>query len=245
MSDATLLKAESLTRHFGGLAVLDGASIEVARGQSVGVVGENGSGKTSLLNLLSGADRPDGGRVLFVTDGASISDITGWPAWKRARHGLLHYFQQPHVWRNLTVREHVLAAATDARMDGSVRGTLRWCLSGRLRSLVSDRCDELLDFVGLGDRSRDMAGELSYGQMKLLALARVLARPKRQILLLDEPTAGIAPAMVGRMVDLLKRIRANGIGMVVVEHDREMLAGLTDSVVELRGGRVACLREVA
>lgn len=245
MSDALLLKADNLTRHFDGLAVLDQASLEVARGQSVGIVGENGSGKTSLLNLLSGADRPDGGQVLFAADGSGLHDITHWPAWKRARHGLLHYFQQPHVWRNLTVREHVLTAATEARLDGSVGGTLLWCISGKLRSGVRARCDELLDFVGLRDRAEDVAGELSYGQMKLLALARMLARPNRQIFLLDEPTAGIAPALIGRMVNLLKRIREEGVGMVVVEHDREMLKGLTDRIVELREGSVLDPQEVS
>ena len=244
MPDALLLKADGLTRHFDGLAVLDRASLDVARGQSVGIVGENGSGKTSLLNLLSGADRPDGGRILFATNGSGLRDITGWPAWKRARHGLLHYFQQPHVWRNLTVREHVLTAATEAHLDGSVGGTLRWCLSGKLRGRVRARSDELLDFVGLRDRAEDVAGVLSYGQMKLLALARVLARPRRSVLLLDEPTAGIAPALIGRMVDLLKRIRDDGVGMVVVEHDREMLKGLTDHVIELREGSTAGLQEV-
>jgi|CXWL01.1.fsa_nt_gi ABC-type branched-subunit amino acid transport system ATPase component len=245
MSDVILLKAESLTRHFDGLAVLDRASVVVARGQSLGIVGENGNGKTTLLNLLSGADRPDGGRVLFASDGSKLCDITKWSSWKRARHGLLYYFQQPHIWRNLTVRENVLAAATEAHLDGSIGGTLRWCLSRQLRGLINCRCEDLLDLVELRDRADDVAGELSYGQMKLLALARILARPTRQVLLLDEPTAGIAPALIGRLVDLLKRIRGDGIGMLVVEHDREMLRGLTDSVVELRDGRISGLREVA
>ncbi len=243
MSDALLLKADSLTRHFDGLAVLDQASLEVVRGQSVGIVGENGSGKTSLLNLISGADRPDKGQVLLAANGSGLRDITRWPVWKRAQHGLLHYFQHPHIWRNLTVREHVLTAATEARLDRSIGGTLRWCLSGKLRSAVRIRCDELLDFVGLRDRTEDVAGELSYGQMKLLALARILARPRRQVILLDEPMAGIAPALIGRMMDLLKCIRKEGVGMVVVEHDREMLKGLTDRIVELHEGSVLDLQE--
>lgn len=233
-----LLKADCLTRHFDGLAVLDKASLEVAQGQSVGIVGENGSGKTSLLNLLSGADWPDGGCILFSATGSALRDITRWPAWKRARAGLLHYFQQPHIWRNLTVREHVLTAATQAHLDGSVRGTIRWCLSRGLRNLIHSRCDAMLDFVGLRDRADDMAGELSYGQMKLLALARLMVRPARRILLLDEPMAGIAPALIGRMADLLGQLREDGVGMIIVEHDREILKGLTDDVIELRNGRM-------
>lgn len=239
MSPSPLLKAESLVRRYDGLTVLDGISIEIAEGECIGLVGENGCGKTSLLNVLSGVDRADQGRIFLFTDTGLFQDVTCWSAWQRARAGLLHYFQSPHVWRNLTVREHVLAAATSHTLDGSIFGTIRWSLSSGLRKRTRERCEELLDFVGLRDRAEDRAGELSFGQMKLVSMARMLASPARRMLLLDEPTAGIATKLVDRMIEMLRKVRSSGIGMLVVEHDREMIEALADQVVELRNGKLA------
>jgi len=240
-----LLKADGLTRRFDGLAILNGVSLEVAEGQCIGLVGENGCGKTSLLNVLSGVDRPDRGQIQYAPENGQMADITRWPAWRRARAGLLHYFQSPHIWRNLTVAEHVLAAATGCMLEGSVLGAARWSLSSSLRRSTRAKCEKLLDFVGLRGRANAKACELSFGQMKLVGLARLLAAPVRRMLLLDEPTAGIAPEVVVRMIEFLRKVRASGVGMLVVEHDREMLSGLADAVLELRQGRVVGFGEVA
>ena len=245
MPIAPLLKAENLAIRFDGITVLERACIEVAEGQCVGLVGENGCGKTSLLNVLSGADHVTLGTIFFLTDRGTLTDVTRWPAWRRARMGLLQFFQSPHIWRNLTVREHVLAAATDHSLDGSLIGTACWSLSSSLRRRTRARCDDLLDFVGLADRSNDRACDLSFGQRKLVGLARLLAAPVRRMLLLDEPTAGIAPELIVRMIDLLRKVRASGVGMLVVEHDREMLNDLADTVIELRQGQILSFEEVA
>ena len=234
-----VLRVECLARHFDGMYVLQDVSFEIAEGTCVGLVGENGSGKTSLLNILGGIDRPDRGHIEFRLNGGGTEDITRWPAWRRAQAGIHQYFQSPRTWRNLTVREHVEVAVSEGQKDGSLLSNVRWLLSPSLRSKSQERCDELLDFVGLRDRQKDYADELSYGQAKLLGLAQLLACPRRRLFLLDEPSAGLSPVMSAKMLDLLKRIKAEGLSMLVIEHDRNLLGGIADSVLRLEAGRIS------
>lgn len=234
-----VLTIERLSRHFDGMYVLQDVSFEIAEGVCVGMVGENGSGKTTLLNLLSGIDRPDEGRIEFRPNGGRTQNITRWPAWRRAQAGIHQYFQSPRTWKNLSVREHIEVAVSEGRKDASLLGNVQWLLSPSLRSNARQRCAELLDFVDLGNREKDYADELSYGQAKLLGLAQLLACPKRRLLLLDEPSAGLSPTMSATMLDLLKQIKGDGLSMLVIEHDRELLGGIADFVLRLDAGRVS------
>lgn len=231
------LKIEKLNLHFDGIKVLDQVTLEIPKGECVGLVGENGCGKTSLLNLISGVEQPDSGNIYF-SNGRGLSMINQWPTWRRAREGMLQYFQTPRIWRNLTLREHILASVSNDWLDSSVIGTMRWFCSPARRRKCMKKCNELLELIGMQDRAENLARELSFGQMKLLSLAMLLATPKQRLLLLDEPTAGISPAMASRMLNILKNLKAQGIGMLVVEHDRSMLAGFADSVFELCAGNL-------
>ena len=238
MTPKHVLQIRNLSRRFEGLVVLDRACLDIECGSCVGLFGENGSGKTSLLNMISGIDQADEGHILFGGNDSTPTDITSWPAWQRARAGVLQCFQSPRIWKNMTVGENVLAAVWDSRHEGSVAGTARWLFSRATRKKADKRCLELLDFVGLADRGGDLASELSFGQMKLVALARVLAAPRRKLLLLDEPTAGISPAVVDQILDLLGEIKTQGIGMLMVEHERSILSDIADCLIELRHGRL-------
>lgn len=231
------LKIEKLNLRFDGIKVLDQVTLEIPKGKCVGLVGENGCGKTSFLNLISGIERPDSG-VIYFSNGKGLFMINQWPTWQRAREGLLQFFQTPRIWKNLTPREHILACASNDWQDSSVVGITRWFFSPALRKRGREKCLELLELVGLQDYADNLAGELSFGQMKLLALAMLLATPKQRLLLLDEPTAGINPAMADRMVGLFHDIKMQGVGILVVEHDRSMMAGLTDCIYELRGAQL-------
>ena len=233
-----VLTVKSLSRHFDGMYVLQDVTFEVAEGVCVGLIGENGSGKTTLLNILSGIDHADAGHIGFRLNGGPTEDITRWPAWRRAQAGIHQYFQSPRTWKNLSVREHVEVAVSEGQKDGSFFSNVQWLLYSTLRKEARRRCDELLDFVGLRDREKDYADELSYGQAKLLGLAQLLACPKRRLLLLDEPSAGLSPAMSVKMLDLLKQVKAEGLAMLVIEHDRGLLGGIADSVLRLRAGRI-------
>ena len=234
-----VLKVERLSRHFDGLYVLRDVSFEIAEAVCVGLVGQNGSGKTSLLNILGGIDPPDGGQITFRRNGGGTENITRWPAWRRAQAGIHQYFQSPRTWKNLTVREHIEVAVSEGRKDGSLLGNVRWLLSSSLRNRSRERCDDLLDFVGLRNREKDYAGELSYGQAKLLGLAQLFACPGRRLFLLDEPSAGLSPGMSRKMLGLLRRVKAEGVSMLVVEHDRELLGGIANTVLRLEAGRLS------
>ena len=233
-----VLKVERLSKHFDGIYVLREVSFEIAEGVCVGLVGENGSGKTTLLNILSGIDRADKGRIEFCLSGGTTKSIAQWPAWRRARAGIHLYFQSPRVWKNLSVREHVEVAVSGGEMDGSLLGNVQWLLSPLLRSKAHQRCHELLEFVELKNREKDYADALSYGQAKLLGLAQLLACPTRRLLLLDEPFAGLSPSISAKMLDLLLQIKAGGLSMLVVEHDRELVGGIADCILSLESGQL-------
>jgi ABC-type branched-subunit amino acid transport system ATPase component len=233
-----ILQVDHVTRHFDGMDILQDISFGIVRGTCVGLVGDNGSGKTSLLNILSGIDRPDAGHIRFKVKNGEFEDITSWPAWHRGREGIHYYFQAPRIWRNLTVREHIEVALSNRGKNGSLLATLHHFFSHSLRKEDWNRCEEILDFVGLEGCESHYAGKLSYGQAKLLNLAQLLACPHRQLFLLDEPSAGLSPAMSRKMVALLRRVKLEGLSMLVVEHNSELMEDIADVVLQLEHGRM-------
>ncbi len=207
-----LLVVEDLVKRFGGFRALDGVSFHLAPGEVLGLVGPNGSGKTTCINVISGLYPPDGGRVSYL--GHSIGGVASHVL---ARRGINRTFQSPKPFLSLTVRENVLVAATYGNAG------------------VAPDLDALLASVELDTLADRPAGELNSAQQKTLDLARALATSPR-VLLVDELAAGLNPAELGRMADRLRALAAGGMALLVVEHLMGFIDRVTDRVVVMNAG---------
>lgn len=213
-----LLEIEGLTRRFGGLVAVDGVTLRVGKGEIVGLLGPNGSGKTTVLNLVSGALAADEGEIRL--DGASIR---GLASFRIARLGVARTFQLVRVLGSMTCRENVLAGM-------AFGGKSRWSEDAR-RGI-----GELLERVGLGGRGETVGAELTYIDQKRLELARALAlRPS--LLLLDEWLAGLNPTELQVGIELVRSLRSEGIGILLVEHVMDAIRSLCDRCVVMNAGR--------
>lgn len=216
-----MLKVENVTKRFGGLIAIDRVSLEIKRGEFVGIVGPNGSGKTTLFNVISGVYFPEGGRVFFEE-----RDITRLPAYKRAPLGIGRTFQIPRPFGSATVRENVAVGA----MFGTMRDQV-----GVDESL--EIADEIIERVGLQEHRNKQAGTLTPVEKKLTEIARALAM-KPKLLLMDEAMAGMHPNDIDQMVSLIKSIsREQNIAMVsMVEHIMRAVVGMAEKVIVLHQG---------
>ena len=212
-----MLEVSGLTRRFGGLTAVDGLSLSVMRGEIVGLLGPNGSGKTTVLNLVSGALKPDAGTILL--EGEFIGQLA---AHKIARRGVARTFQLVRVLGSMNCRENVLA--------GLAFGTRHEWGASALR-----QADALLERVGLSGRAATPAIELTYIDQKRLELARSLALQPR-LLLLDEWLAGLNPAEMLEGIALVRSLRAEGLSILLVEHRMEAIRALCDRCVVMNTG---------
>jgi branched-chain amino acid transport system ATP-binding protein len=225
-----MLRTEAIAKSFGGNRVLDGVSLEVRAGEIVGLIGPNGSGKTTLLNILSGFLGPSAGRVLF--EGA---DTTGLPPHAIGRLGLRRTFQLPRMPGKMSCAE-LLVAAIDQPVGASVLGVLtRWPKVRREERDAIRRAFATLERLELTRVAHEPAAAVSGGQQKLLALGAALLGGAR-LLLLDEPTAGVNPALRRRLVDTLRQARREGVTLMVVEHDMDFIGRLCDRCIVLDRG---------
>ncbi|KAB1141525.1 ABC transporter ATP-binding protein [Streptomyces luteolifulvus] len=226
-----LLVLDGVSRSFGGLTAVRVDHLEVQRGAITALIGPNGAGKTTLFNIVSGFDRADGGRWWF--DG---HPLTGRPAHRVARHGLVRTFQLTRVIPRLSVRENMLLATSGQRGEQLLPALLRPLWHGQERE-AGRRADELLERFRLGQLRDDYAGTLSGGQRKLLELARALmARPV--MVLLDEPMAGVNPALTQTLLGHITRLRDEGMTVCFVEHDMDVVMGISDWVAVMADGRL-------
>jgi ABC-type branched-subunit amino acid transport system ATPase component/ABC-type branched-subunit amino acid transport system permease subunit len=221
-----LLEVRGLTKRFGGLVAVDNADLSVGRGTVTGLIGPNGSGKTTLFNLVGGGLRADAGEIWF--DGRRIDRLRPW---QRGHLGIGRTFQLTRLFRSMTVLQNVVAPLPDARW--------RALLSDAVAGHEAVKARELLDFVGLGRFADQPAGSLSYGQQKLVELAQALMLDPR-LVLLDEPAGGVNPSLVGRLVEIVRDLNAQGVSFLVVEHNIPMVLELCDPVVVFsRGSAIA------
>ena len=222
----SLLEAQNVSKAFGGIHALDTCSITVEQGTITGLIGPNGSGKTTLFNVITGYEKVDEGAVRF--SGQTITNLT--PD-KVFRLGIGRTFQLTRIFPRLTVMENMHVAA---QREGARALLSRWSSTHEQK-----RALELLEFVGL-TRLKDMqAGNLSYGQKKLLEFAFVLiAEPK--VILLDEPAGGINPVMINQLSERIRTLNKRGVTFLVVEHNMEFVMGLCDTVMVMhRGSKIA------
>jgi branched-chain amino acid transport system ATP-binding protein len=216
-----ILKTEGLTKSFGALVANDGISVSVEQGAIHGIMGPNGSGKSTFFNTVTGFYEPDSGTVVF--DGA---EITGRSSDWIARRGLGRTFQIPSPFEGLTVRENLLSVFTGGLGSGL-----------RVPAAKRDRADELLELLEIDHVADQEADEISGGQEKLLELGRVLMLDPACVLL-DEPTAGVNPALQDRLLDHLETLNDRGTTFVVIEHDMSVIAEVCDRVTVFDQGSV-------
>ena len=225
-----MLVVEGLVRHFGGVKAVDGCSFEIEPGTISALIGPNGAGKTTTVNLVAGALRSDRGRILF--DG---SDLTGKRPHQIAERGLVRTFQISREYASMTVLENLMVSPlrqSGERLLNVLLRPRRWRSEEREHL---ERSLQVLDAFGLYAKRDDYAGSLSGGQKRLLELARaVMAAPK--MLLLDEPLAGINPALTDRVADHIRRLREDGITFLLVEHNLEIVERICDHVVVMALG---------
>ncbi len=212
-----LLEVEGLCRRFGGLKAVDGLSFRLEKGQILGLLGPNGSGKTTALNLVSGVLKPNSGSVRL-----SGEETAGIPSFRLARMGIARTFQLVRVFGTMTVSENVAAGSV---FTGAA------VFSNRSQQFI----DDLLTRVGLAGRGRESAGNLNYIDQKRLELARALAS-NPQVLLLDEWLAGLNPTELLDAIALVQQVRTDGVSIVMVEHVLEAVRTLCDECVVMNAG---------
>jgi ABC-type branched-subunit amino acid transport system ATPase component len=227
-----LLEVEKVSRHFGGLIALDDVSLTAEEGKITGLIGPNGSGKTTLVNIISGFLRPTSGRIRF--DGAAIE---GLEPYKIARRGLCRTFQITLNPQRMTVMENMLLGAPRQLGEQVLMAALHPRAVHREEQQNIERAWHLLEMVRLQDHANELAGGLSGGQKKLLALVQVLmAHPK--LILLDEPVAGVNPRLIDDIVEVIKKLQADGETFLVIEHNMTVIRELCDTVCVLDMGHV-------
>ncbi len=226
----TLLQVSGLSKHFGGLPALAEVSFSAEKGKVTALIGPNGAGKTTLLNCLSGVIRPDGGEILF--DGENLA---GLAAHRIARLGISRTFQNLRIFPRLSVLDNVLCGLTVQAETSLLEALLRPpALRHRERRLKLTAM-EALDTFGLADKAGWPAGALPYGDKKRVEMARAFVS-QPVLTLLDEPVAGLNPEETARVAALIRQMRLSGKTMVLVEHDMELVMGVSDEVVVLDGG---------
>ena len=226
----TLLSAHNLTKRFGGLAAVNDVSLELWLGQIHAVIGPNGAGKSTLANLLSGDLPPTSGRMVL-----SGTDVTGWTPEKISRHGLGRSYQKTNIFTTFSVWDNVRLAA-QSRVQPSPFNPLGWVRTASRMQAVNQRAERAIELAGLQDRRHAQAGATSHGEQRQLEIAMTLAT-EPQVLLLDEPLAGMGQAEAERMVQLLLRLKTEH-AILLVEHDMDAVFTLADHLTVMVNGQV-------
>jgi branched-chain amino acid transport system ATP-binding protein len=226
-----LLRAENLSKRFGGVHAVQAVGLEIPAGAVHSIIGPNGAGKTTLLNILSGIYRPDEGSIVFHS-----SNLTGRQPHQFAACGIARTFQNLQVFMNMGALENVMAGAWLHEECGLAAAALRLPRRARAEQRSREAARELMEFVGLARWAGASADRLPYGALKRLEIARALAaRPK--LLLLDEPAAGLNPTETREVDELIRRIAARGVTVVLVEHNMKLVMEVSQHIVVLDQGR--------
>jgi branched-chain amino acid transport system ATP-binding protein len=231
MASGPILQVSAVEKAFGGIRAVDRCSLAVLPQSITGLIGPNGAGKSTLFNIIAGLYRPDGGEIWF--NGARID---GLPPYEIVRLGLTKTWQIPHELRNLTVLENLVLAAKDNAgeqllnlffVPGEVKRDEKRCRA---------RAREVLKLTQLEGLANEHASSLSGGQKKLLELSRALMSDPT-LVLLDEPVAGVNPALTGSLMDLIENLRQTGRTFFLIEHDMNVVMNRCDWVIVMHQGR--------
>ena len=225
-----MLDVERLSRRFGGLQAVNAVSFGVAAGEVLSVVGPNGAGKTTLFNLITGVLRPDSGRVRL--DGR---DITGTRPHRLARMGIARTFQNIRLFAHLNALENVMVGQVAGGRSGVGAALVASRRDRTERRAMVERAEALLDWVGVGDNRFRMPGELPYGDQRRVEIARALGLQPR-LLILDEPTAGMVAREAHAVIDMIGRLKARGVALLLIEHNMNVVKSASDRIVVISFG---------
>ncbi len=231
MATSPLLTVDGVEKAFGGIRAVDGCSLSVLPNSVTGLIGPNGAGKSTLFNIIAGLYRPDGGEIWF-----GGRRIDGLPSYEIVHIGLTKTWQIPHELRNLTVIENLVLAA---KGNSGERLPNLFLHPGRVRrdeKRWRERAREVLRLTQLEGLANEHASTLSGGQKKLLELSRALMSDPT-LVLLDEPVAGVNPALTGSLMDLIERLRKDGKTFFLIEHDMNVVMNRCDRVIVMHQGR--------
>jgi len=231
-SQPSILEARGITKSFGGFCVVNDISLDLAASEILGVIGPNGAGKSTLFNLLAGALPVDAGSIRLAG-----KDLTRARPEARIQSGLGRTFQIPRPFPRMTVLENVMTAAQNQRGESLFSALAAPRLVAQQERANAARARDILDFVSLSHLEDQPAAVLSGGQRKLLELARVLMAEPR-VILLDEPAAGVNPALLDLIIDRIVAINELGIAVLLIEHNMEMIARLCPRVMVMAAGKV-------
>jgi len=211
-----LLQVKKVSKNFGGFAALDEVSVDIVQGERFGLIGPNGSGKTTLINCISGVLANDGGNIVF--DGEEIS---GLPTYQRTRRGIARSFQIPRPFASMSVLENLLVP-------------LEYVSNGKL-----DEAHEILKQIGLADKAATQSNRLSQVELRKLELARAMAARPR-LLISDEAMAGLSSNEISEVLEILFKLNADGITIVMIEHIMQAVMKFSQRVICLDAGRIIC-----
>ena len=226
----TFLSVQNVSKSFGGLVALRDVSFQVRSGDVCGVIGPNGAGKSTLFDLISGATSPSTGAVFFRGD-----EINGLTMYQRARRGIIRTFQLANTFDSLTVEENVLIGAEDHRRLKLFQAATHLGAYRADLAAARKRAYEIMDVVGISQLSKTPAAQLTFGQQRLISVARALAGDAK-LLLLDEPAAGLSAGEIEHLCDAILRVRATGATVLVIEHNVNVIMRICGQVVVMHLG---------
>jgi branched-chain amino acid transport system ATP-binding protein len=225
-----ILTVDALTKRFGGLTAVNQVTFQIGKGEIFSLIGPNGAGKTTLFNSITGIYSPTSGTVVFEG-----SNITGLKPYKVAELGIGRTFQQIRLFAYMTAFDNV-RVGEHSRMHAKVWDALFKTKRERVEEArVADKAMELLKFVGIEQHTHNYARNLPYGHQRRLEIARALASDPR-LLLLDEPAAGATPQEKVELMELVEKVRAEGVTVLLIEHDMKVVMGISDRIVVLDYG---------
>jgi branched-chain amino acid transport system ATP-binding protein len=229
--NGALLEVQNLNKRFDGIKALNDFSASIQNNEILGLIGPNGAGKTTLFNVLTGFISPNNGKITL-----NKKNITGVAPYKIASLGVSRTFQNLRLIRQISVLDNVLLSFRDQPGEKLRNVFFRWGMSKAQENMNRKEALELLEQTGLSEKAFDPAEDLSYGQQKLLTLVCCLAA-KSDLLLLDEPVAGIAPEMIDKILGIIKDLPSKGKSVIVIEHNMDAIMQICDRVVFMDMGK--------
>jgi branched-chain amino acid transport system ATP-binding protein len=235
-----MLEVRNVTKRFGGLTALKDVDFVIEKGQIFGLIGPNGAGKTTLFNLVTGIYPPTQGSIRFEGQEVLTTRSLGFVPRRRKPHeitksGIGRTFQNIRLFQNMTALENVIVGTDAHHRQGVLQAIFRTPKMRHEEHDGQENAERLLDFAGIHRYANELAGNLSYGDQRRVEIARALAT-KPQLLLLDEPAAGMNPTEKGRLMQLISRVRDQGLTILVIEHDMKVVMGISDRVAVLDYG---------
>jgi branched-chain amino acid transport system ATP-binding protein len=228
-----MLKAEGISKSFMGIAALNDVTMDVVKGEILGVIGPNGAGKTTLFNVLTGLFMPDNGRIRLHD-----KEVTRLMPYRRVRMGMARTFQNLEIFRDMSVLENVMVGGHIRLKAGFWRSMLNTPGKVKEEEALKEEALALIDRLGLTERAQEPAVNLSYGNQRRVEIARALAS-KPALVFLDEPAAGMNPKETQELAELIVRLRSElDLTIVLIEHDMNLIMDICDRIVVMTEGRV-------